>query len=157
MLHHISVEANNPFRVAEVLSKVMGGRVFPFPVHEGSYIVVAGDQYGTAVEVLPAGTNLIPGAEEVEFDSTKSATQFGAVHVAMSVPSSLQVIKEIGTQEGWLVRLCDRGPFKVIEFWVENKFAFEFFTPEIVSEYLEFTTPGNFEAFFNQTAAPTVA
>lgn len=157
MLHHISVEVNNPYHVAQVLAEVMQGRTFPFPVHEDSYITLAGDKYGTAIEFLPAGTALIPGAEEVEFSPTKNATRFSAVHAAMSVPSSLQEIEAIGQREGWLVRLCDRGPFKVIEFWVENQFPFEFLSPEIVSEYLAFTTPGNFEAFFNQTPEPVLA
>jgi hypothetical protein len=156
MLHHISVAVNNPYHVAQVLSEVMQGRVFPFSVHEGSYITIAGDQYGTAIELLPAETSLIPGAEEVEFNSTERVSRFVAIHAAMSVPSSLQEIEATGRREGWLVRLCDRGPFKVIEFWVENQFMFEFLSPEIVSEYLEFTTPGNFEAFFNQTA-PAIA
>lgn len=157
MLHHISVAVNNPYHVGQVLSEVMQGRVFPFPVHEGSYITVAGDQYGTAIELLPAGTSLIPGGVEIEFNSTESEPRFGSVHAAMSVPSTLQEIEAIGQREGWLVRLCDRGPFRVIEFWVENQFAFEFLSPEIVSEYLEFTTPGNFEAFFSQTAEPAIA
>lgn len=150
MLHHISIDVQDPRRVAEVLAKVMRGQVFPFPVHKGSYIVVAGDQYGTAIEVLPAGTSLVPGLEEVEFNTTTVTPRFGSVHAAMSVPTSLQEIEAIGIQEEWIVRLCDRGPFKVIEFWVEDQFAFEFLSPEIVSEYLEFTKPGNFEAFLNQ-------
>lgn len=157
MLHHISVEVHNPCHVAQVLSEVMQGRAFPFPVHEGSYITVADDQYGTAIELLPAGTMLIPGAEEAEFTSTNRMPRFSAVHAAMSVPSSLQKIQAIGQREGWLVRLCDRGPFKVIEFWIENQFPFEFLSPDIVPEYLAFTTPGNFEAFFNQALEPAIA
>lgn len=157
MLHHMSVEVNNPNHVAHVLAEVMQGRAFPFPVHEGSYITVADDPYGTAIELLPAGTLLIPGEEEAEFTSTNNMPGFSAVHAAMSVPSSLSEIKAIGQREGWLVRLCDRGPFKVIEFWVENQFPFEFLSPDVVSEYLAFTTPGNFEAFFSQTAEPAFA
>ncbi|MEP0919801.1 hypothetical protein NC981_23545 [Leptolyngbya sp. DQ-M1] len=156
MLHHISIDVKNPRRVAEVLAKVMRGQVFPFPVHEGSYIVVAGDEYGTAIELLPAGTSLVPGLEEVEFKTTPIAPRFGSVHAALSVPTSLQEIEAIGVQEEWIVRLCDRGPFKVIEFWVEDQFAFEFLSPEIVSEYLEFMQLGKCEAFLNQEV-PAVA
>lgn len=149
MLHHISIEVNHPYHVGEVLAEVMQGRSFPFIVHEGSYIVGTGDQYGTAIELLPAGTKLIPGADEMQFDPTETAPRYSAVHAAVSVPTSLEVIEAIGQREGWLVRLCDRGPFKVIEFWVENQFPFEFLSPEIVSEYLGFATLANFEAFFN--------
>lgn len=156
MLHHISIEVNRPAHVAEVLAEVMQGKSFPF-VHEGCYIVGVGDQYGTAIELLPAGTKLVPGTEEMEFNSTENAPRLSAVHAAVSVPTSLQTIEAIGQREGWLVRVCDRGPFKVIEFWVENQFAFEFLSPEIVSEYLEFATLANFGAFFNSNAALATA
>ena len=46
MIHHISIAANNPKYVAGVLAKVLGGKVYPFPVYPGSYIAVAFDQYG---------------------------------------------------------------------------------------------------------------
>lgn len=154
MLHHISIEVNHPQHVADVLAEVMQGRSFPFVVHEGSYIVGAGDQHGTAIELLPAGTKLMPGADEMQFDPTEAAIRYSAVHAAVSVPTSLEHIEAIGQREGWLVRLCDRGPFRVIEFWVENQFPFEFLSPEIVSEYLGFATFENFAAFFNLDAVP---
>ena len=153
MLHHISIAVDHPAHVAEVLAKIFAGRCFPFPVHENSYIALAGDEYGTAVEVLPAGTHLTPGLEEVDFSPTGSTTTFSAVHAAMSVPTSLQELKAIGSAEGWLVRLCDRGPFKVIEFWVENKFPFEFLPPDLTEAYLSFLTIASYEAFMKQMMA----
>lgn len=156
MLHHISVAVNHPFHVGNVLAEVLQGRCFPFPPHPGSYMVVVGDEYGTGIELYPADTQLTPGLEEVEFSTGNIAQSFTSIHAAISVPTSLEQIGEIANREGWLVRLCDRGPFKVIEFWVENKLMLEFLTPELAKDYLQFAQPGVFEAFFNQAAAQLV-
>lgn len=156
MLHHISVAVNNPSHVGNVLAEVLQGRRFPFPVHEGSYMVVSNDDYGTAIELLPADTQLIPDFQEAGFSSGNIPQTFLSVHAAISVPTSQEEIEQIAYREGWLVRFCDRGPFKVIEFWVENKFLIELLTPALVNEYLQFTKPENFEAFFNQTALDLV-
>ncbi len=155
MLHHISVAVDNPLHVAKVLSEVWKGEFFPFPPHPGSYIVLAGDQHGTAIELYPIGTELIPGQSEVEFSQTTLPRYFTAIHAAISVPISLEQIKEIGAREGWLVMLCDRGPFEVVEFWVENKLMLEFLPPVLVPQYLSFMQPQNFVEFL--AAAPVIA
>jgi hypothetical protein len=50
MLHHISVAVNDPLYVVEVLAEILHGRVVPFPPNPGSYIVLAGDEFGTMFE-----------------------------------------------------------------------------------------------------------
>ncbi|MBW4444472.1 MAG: hypothetical protein KME10_25280 [Plectolyngbya sp. WJT66-NPBG17] len=156
MLHHISVAVNHPLQVANVLAEVLQGRCFPFPPHPGSYMVIVGDDHGTGIELYPADTQLTPGLEEAAFSSGNIAQTFTAIHAAISVPISLEQIEQIADREGWLVRVCDRGPFKVIEFWVENKLLLEFLTPEFAKTYIQFAQPANFEAFFNQAAAQLV-
>ena len=61
MLHHISVAVNNPAQVASVLAEAIGGQSFPFPPHPGSYFVMAGDDFGTAIELYHSITKLVPG------------------------------------------------------------------------------------------------
>lgn len=156
MLHHISVAVNDPLQVANVLAEVLQGRCFPFPPHPGSYMVVVGDEYGTGVELYPADTQLAPGLEEADFSSGNIAQTFTAIHAAISVPTSLEQIRQIADREGWLVRVCDRGPFRVIEFWIENKLMLEFLTPEMVKDYLQFAQPSVYEAFLNQATAQLV-
>lgn len=150
MLHHISISVNRPLRVARVLAEIMQGRVFPFPVHEGSYIVLVGDAHGTAIEVLPSGSQWIPGPQAAEVSEEIEQPPFNAVHAAISVAVSQETIEQIAAREGWFVRLCDRGPFKVIEFWLENHFLMEFLTPELAANYTDFMTLERFEAFLNQ-------
>ncbi|MFW6359983.1 MAG: hypothetical protein ACOC0N_12325 [Chroococcales cyanobacterium] len=63
MIHHISIPAQNPHAVAQVLAEIVQGKVAPFPPHPGSYFVLALDSYGTAIEVYPHGTEMHPGQD----------------------------------------------------------------------------------------------
>jgi len=59
MINHISIAVKEPKRVAEVLAEIWNGVVYPFPPAPGSFIVLADDGRGTAVEITPAGTVLV--------------------------------------------------------------------------------------------------
>ncbi|MBD3886705.1 hypothetical protein IFO70_34175 [Phormidium tenue FACHB-886] len=155
MFHHISIAVNHPLHVANVLAEVLQGRCFPFPPHEGSYIVIADDGFGTGIELYPADTQLTPEPEQVGFSSGNAQT-FTSVHAALSVLVSQEQIVQIAEREGWLARLCDRHAFKVIEFWVENKFMLELLTPEMAKEYLQFAHTDSYEAFLHQAAPQLV-
>ncbi|MFN7928420.1 MAG: hypothetical protein U0Y68_10820 [Blastocatellia bacterium] len=47
---------------------------------------------------------------------------------------------QIGEREGWLTRICDRGPFDLIECWIENRQLLEFATPEMTAKYVGLLT-----------------
>jgi hypothetical protein len=81
--------------------------------------------------VLPQNTAWLPGEEEAEPRPVEALPRFYPIHAALSVPVSRETIEAVGTREGWLVRQCDRGPFQVIEVWVENSFMLELLTPKI--------------------------
>ncbi|MBD2092053.1 hypothetical protein H6F67_19580 [Microcoleus sp. FACHB-1515] len=147
MLHHISVAVNYPAQVATVLAEAIGGQAFPFPPHPGSYFVMAGDEFGTAIELYPATTQLVPGSDDVVFAEAANSPHYLSVHAAISVPTTQAQIEAIGQREGWLVRVCDRGPFKVIEFWVENKLMLEFLPPEFAATYMGFVKIENWKVF----------
>jgi hypothetical protein len=61
MIHHISISAADPRHVAGVIAELWRGTALPFPPAPGSYIVIPGDSYGTAIEVYPLGNEMIPG------------------------------------------------------------------------------------------------
>ncbi|MEH2072278.1 MAG: hypothetical protein V7K47_29700 [Nostoc sp.] len=155
MIHHISIPANNPRHVAEVLAKLLGGKTAPFPSNPGSYVALALDEQGTLIEVYPLGTELIPGngEQQVQFRENNNFSQFNAVHAAISVPVSEKEIKEIAANEGWRVLHCSRGQFEVIEFWIENHLMIELLSPEIVSQYLNFLEKQNLEKLLTNSAA----
>jgi hypothetical protein len=144
MIHHISIAALKPLRVAQVLAELLQGQAAPFPSHEGSFIVITFDAHGTLIEILPQGSELIPGTdnEAVQHRQNALVSGYTAVHAAISVPVSELEIFEIGLREGWRVARCNRGGvFDVIEFWIENQMMLELLPPADTEKYLAFTRP----------------
>lgn len=153
MIHHISIAAYHPKQVAQVIAEVWDGQMMPFPEHEGCYIVMPFDRYGTMIEVCPIGTEMIPGQgdEAIQFTINATASHYTATHAAISVPVSEAKIREIGKREGWRVVRCDRGGyFEVIEFWVENHLLLELLPPEFTCRYLSFMQPESLKQFLNR-------
>ena len=149
MLHHLSVAVKNPQHVASVLAEVFQGQVMPFPPNPGSYMVLAGDEYGTGIELYPLGSELIPNAWEGQAGfqlNEQPASQYTPFHAAFSVPTSLEEIERIGEREGWRVFPANRdGLFDVIEFWVENRLMLEFLTPTMAQKYMNLFSPASVE------------
>ena len=157
MINHISIAVNDPQRVANFLAEIWDGMVFPFPPAPGSYFVVANDGRGTAVEITPAGTVLVPGeglpdendpdapteGYEARFVQSELRPKYVATHLNINTRKSIDEIREIAKREGWRVLVCNRGEglFQLIEVWVENTFMLEVMTPEQTARYVEITDP----------------
>ena len=151
MIHHISLPAQNPLHVAEVLAELFKGYCAPFPSHPGSYVAFAGDEYGTLVEVYPLGTEMIPGkdGEAIQYQQ-KDSSQFIATHAAISIPLEQSEIEAIAQREQWRCVRCSRGFFDVIEFWLENTVLVELATPELAQQYTGVLSPANLAQHFAQ-------
>lgn len=157
MIHHISVAARDPRHVAEVLAELFGGYSFPFPPVPGGFIAMPGDTLGTAVEVSPLGTELLPGGEGEEGQArlNEQASDYTATHAALSVQLSEDRVKEIAEREGWRAETFTRGGvFRVVEFWVENRLLVELLTPAMQGEYLDFMTPEKYAELFGFEHTP---
>ena len=157
MINHISIAVNEPERVANFLGEVWDAIVYPFPPVPGSYIVIANDGKGTAVEVTPAGTVLIPGeglpdesdlnaateAFEVQFMRSEFIPRYVATHLNINTQKSIDEIRELAKREDWRVLVCNRGGglFQLVEVWIENTFMLEVMTPEQTERYVEITSP----------------
>jgi hypothetical protein len=131
--------------------------VFPFPPAPGSFFVLANDGRGTAVEITPAGTVLVPGEGlpdendpeapteefEAQFVQSEFKPRYVATHLNISTTKSIDEIREIANREGWRVLVCNRGGglFQLIEVWVENTFMLEVMTAEQTARYVEVTDP----------------
>jgi hypothetical protein len=164
MINHISIAVNDPERVANVLAEIWDGMVFPFPPAPNSFFVIANDGKGTAVEVTPAGTVIVPGEGLPSEDDVNAATEefeakfvqseiiprYVATHLNISTNKSIEEIREIAKREDWRVLVCNRGEglFQLIEFWVENTFMVEVMTPEQTARYVEITNPQFIAAAF---------
>lgn len=152
MIHHISIDAYNPLRVASVLAEIWQGKVYQF-FYPGSYNVMPFDRHGTAIVVFPKGTVWTPGDDTHPAQLLPSvATDLMALHAAISVPATQQQIEQIGQREGWRVLTRDQreGTFRLVEFWVENRILFELFPPGFEPEYLQTMQPEMIEQILGQ-------
>ena len=95
MIHHLSIAARDPKRVAEVLAELMDGTAKQPNAERYPSVWNAhqNDRDGTLIEVVPAGVELLPksagGPRLVE------APQYGPFHFAMSVEMSPEAITAI--------------------------------------------------------------
>ncbi|MEO8574671.1 MAG: hypothetical protein ABI481_11930 [Pyrinomonadaceae bacterium] len=115
MINHISIAVNDPEKVANVLAELWDGMVFPFPPAPGSFFVVANDGRGSAVEITPAGTVLVPGegppdendldvaTEEYEarFVQSELMPRYVATHLNINTRKTIDEIRDIAKREGW--------------------------------------------------------
>jgi hypothetical protein len=105
MIHHISIAAENPPHVAQVLAEIFQGKAVPFPHNPGSYMAVV-EKDLACVQVYPIGTQIMPGSEQdgCNFVGTASPLenrspqpiQFTPFHAAIFVPISSAEIERIG-------------------------------------------------------------
>ena len=157
MIHHISIDAHNPLRVASVLAEILKGKVYKFLI-PGSYIVMPFDNYGTHIVVFKEGDVWAPGADTKSARILQTApADLVAIHAAISVPTTQQQIEQIGQREEWRVLTRKQGdvvPFSAIEFWVENRILFEFLPPGFETQYLQTMQPETIEQMLGQPIEP---
>ena len=173
MINHISISANNPEKVANVLAELWNGYIFPFPPCPNSFIVLADDGRGTAVEVTPINIELLPGKElpvedetfnlhtrteqyESQFVPQETFSQYTATHLNINTPLNAEEVKAIAKREGWRVLTCNRGEglFQLLEVWAENRLMIEVMTPEMTARYLEIMQPSFIEQIMGMPLPP---
>jgi hypothetical protein len=146
MLFHVSIDADEPRRVAEVIAEMWGGTATPFPpVIEGSWIAMAGDERNTAVEVYPRGTELVEGEGDADgYGMIGSNGRGSSTHFAMATHLGMKDVLAIARREGWPIKYRKRGgAFGVLELWIEGARMIEVLTPEMQAEYrAAFTVEG---------------
>jgi len=157
MIHHISLPARDPARVARVVAELIGGSAQPFrgPFAGGAFMVAQGDAHGTAIEIYPETVALRPGvdAQPLVFEQAAPGEHPGAFHALLSVGTTRAEVEAIGAREGWRTRFFGRAApgkppaFHVIEFWVENRILLEVVTADLVSEYESYMQPENYAAY----------
>lgn len=150
MLFHVSIEADRPHHVAEVIAELWGGKALPFPpVGVGSWMAFAGDERSTIVEVYPRGTELHEAPDGADAIGVRGEhpRRFGATHLAIATNLEAVEVLGIARREGWSAKVCNRGgKFRVIEMWIEGCQMVEVLTPAMQAEYRDAVTIGNWEA-----------
>jgi hypothetical protein len=77
----------------------------------------------------PRGKQIVRAETMMSFQSSTSPSPYSKVHVNIATPLTADEVLAIAKREGWTARVCDRGGvFKVIEFFLENKFMPELMT-----------------------------
>jgi hypothetical protein len=148
MLFHVSIEADCPRRVAEVVAELWGGLAAPFPaVAAGSWVALAGDDKGTMIEFYPRGTELRESDNGASGVVSAAPRRFNATHYAMATKLSQDEVLAIAAREGWPAKYCRRGDaFGVIEVWAEGCQLIEVLTGEMQAEYVGAVTIDNWLA-----------
>ncbi|WP_022682032.1 hypothetical protein [Sphingobium bisphenolivorans] len=155
MLFHLSIAAQEPQHVAEVIAEFWRGEAHPFPpVTPGSWIALARDDRGTAIEVYPIDTVLREAEGDADsFGERTGQTRFTATHAAIATPLSQDEVLAIAAREGWPAKYRKRGgAFGVIELWIEGRQMVELLTQEMQAEYLAAMTPANYRAMMGAGA-----
>jgi hypothetical protein len=138
MIHHISIGVHDPEHVAAALAEVLGGMTAPFPDAPGAHIAFAADDHGTLIEVQPIDMELRPGTdgEGLRMERGSARNRFGPFHAAISVAHDVEALQRLGERLGWRTAVQSRGPFHVVELWIENEVMLELLPPVFAAEYL---------------------
>jgi hypothetical protein len=160
MLFHVSIEVDDPRHVAEVVAELFGGAALPFPpVTPGSWIALAGDDRGTAIEFYPRGTEIheVPGDHDAH-GVRVAPRRNNATHFAMATKLGEDEVLAIAKREGWPAKYRKRGgAFGVIEIFVEGCQMIEVLTDEMQREYLDTVTIPNWQAMLQAHALSVAA
>ncbi len=142
-IFHASIPAAQPALVAAVLAEIWAGQAMAFDPVPAAMVVVAGDAHGSAIEIYPAGTRLLPGQGTAMFDSDRAgATGAAGIHLALCTALDEPQILAIAARHGWRAVRCSRGGlFDVIEFWLENCLMVELLTPAMQRAYRAASSP----------------
>lgn len=147
-LLHLSISASAPEDVANFLAEVMGGVAMPFPPFPDCWIAFTAEDNGTAIEVYPTTHVLEAGPEQISCEIRASDTTPSFVHAAVCSKLHRNEIIAIASANGWMSRICDRGPFECVEVWLENRILVELLDAEMQEDYRSGMTASNWASMF---------
>jgi hypothetical protein len=144
MLLHLSFTARDTDRVSRVVAELLGATVVDCPCppfRDGSKFVCAFDDTGTMVEIVPSGTEYVPGPGNRTDMVEGAAVERTAVHGSFTTPLTVTEALTIAEREGWPSGLIDNGPFQVVNVWLEGTQLLELFPADLVDDYLALYGP----------------
>jgi hypothetical protein len=141
-IHHFTVPARDPERVARVLAELLGARVIPLPHPAGTLLVYAGDSDGSAIEVWPAGMRAGVGDHALELRDLPLPEAWPHHGYVTTEASDADRILTVFAREGWTAEKVHNGPphagFGLVRGWIENHTAIEIGGRDMREQYERF-------------------
>lgn len=141
-IHHFTIPAHDPKRVAGVLAELLGARVVPMPHPHDSLLVYAGDTDGSAIEVWPAATRGAVGGHDLELSNLPLPEAWPHHAYVTTDVCDADAILAAFTREGWKAERVYNGPpnggFGLVRCWIENHAPIEIGGREMREEYERF-------------------
>ena len=141
-IHHFTVPARDPNRVANLLAELLGARVVPMPHPHGSLLVYAGDSDGSAIEVWPAATRGVIGGKDLGLSHLPLPEDWPHHAYVTTDASDADAILAAFAREGWTAERVHNGPpsagFSLVRGWIENHTPIEIGGREMRAEYERF-------------------
>jgi hypothetical protein len=148
-IHHFTVPAEDPAKVAAALADMLGARVVPLPHPEGTLLVYAGDADGSAIEVWPAALRVSPDARRLEPRSLPLPEAWPHHAYVTTEARDTDQILTVFAREGWRAERVHNGPpgagFSLVRGYIENRTAIEVGGSDMRAEY---------ERFFQRMSRP---
>jgi hypothetical protein len=145
MIHHMSFGVSKPKRVAKVLAELTGATAMraptpPFP--HGAWFVLAGDDRGSFLEILPATAVFDPDAP-LGLRQRPANFAPGSGHVLISTIKSSGEIEAAAKRQGWRTQEVETGLFKIVKVWIDGTVLVELFADGEARRYIDaFGGPG---------------
>jgi hypothetical protein len=135
----MSFGARDTARVAEVLAQMLDATALraptpPFPY--GAWLVCAGDEHGTFLEIVPATTVFDPKAPLGVLQGPE-VHRPNAAHVLIGSPLDSQSLLKRAADEGWPAQEVETGLFKIVKVWVEGHLLVEFLADGEAGRYAD--------------------
>jgi hypothetical protein len=160
MLFHLSIEADNPQRMAQFFAEAWEGEALPFPsVTPGSWAALSGDDRGTIIEIYPRGTEIHAAEGDRDAIGVRVAPhRHNATHMAIATPKSEADIYALCDRYGYSAKYRRRGGvFGVIEIFAEDCQMIEILTDEMQREYTGAVTIENWKMMLKAQGLPEAA
>jgi hypothetical protein len=138
MIHHTSFGVTDPERVARVLASLVGAVALrapspPFP--SSAWFVVAGDDRGSMLEILPATVVYDPDAR-LGLAERPASVAPNSSHVLIGAQKSREDIKTAAEREGWHVESVETGLFSFTKIWIDGSVLVQVIAQDEVDRYL---------------------
>ena len=141
-IHHFTVPAQDPTRVARVLAEILGARVVPLPHPVGTLLVYADDSDGTAIEVWPAAARAGLGDRELSLTELPLPDAWPHHAYITSEACDADGILAVFARERWHAEAVHNGPprgeFGLVRGWLENQVVIEIGGSEMRAQYERF-------------------